>query len=673
MANQEFNRDLCVKKLNAKKINEANGWIIEKESSKNAVISKCLAHASKDKMKRIKKGDINKLKTSEDIDEEVKRGRPDIIISRSHGDNDYIFIGECKGNVKEQDNAEKEAVWYAGYLAEHFNVILFGSSGEEENDFQLSTYFWKQKEESCTSLILDKFLTIDEYLDIVDISRNVKTTPTIDLLKEASNMSMSMHNYADLDGKDKSILVAGILIGLDDELFRKNYCEKDINNKWLYPDKDYSENQELIDVELRNHLVSAIMRVLAKKRIPIDKRNTLKAQFNATIGQNEDFAKIHGAIRLNPLRYFINEIYKKIYPRIKNHETDIVGEFYQEFIKYGGGDKGLGIVLTPYHVAELFAELADLNTKSICLDICTGTGAFLVAAMNNMIAKAETDKDYIDGKKDLDDVIADIKDNNLIGIEKKSNIFTLAIANMIVRNDGHSHIFNESCFNIKGVIKPYKPTVGFVNPPYAKDDEKLHELKFVEYMLDNLEDGGIGIAIVPMSKGINNTGETLKNKEQILKKHTLLACMTMNKDLFANGDASVNPLIMVFEAGKPHYEVNKNGKIQYYEDNKKGKGSAPLKPRIATYFADWKDDGFYVNNGNRIEKNKGDWANILATWKKEYAKRITTDHSLNQDVIYSDEWCWEKYAVTDYNKLVQDDFEKSIKNFAIFKLSTKED
>lgn len=62
--------------------------------------------------------------------------------------------------------------------------------------------------------------------------------------------------------------------------------------------------------------------------------------------------------------------------------TDILGHFYGEFLKYTGGDKkALGIVLTPRHITELFALIANVNKKSTVLDICAGTGGFLVSAM----------------------------------------------------------------------------------------------------------------------------------------------------------------------------------------------------------------------------------------------------------------------------------------------------
>jgi hypothetical protein len=75
-------------------------------------------------------------------------------------------------------------------------------------------------------------------------------------------------------------------------------------------------------------------------------------------------------------------------------DYDVVGNFYGEFLKYTGGDKkGLGIVLTPKHITELFAELADIKKDSIVLDPCAGTGGFLISAMHKMLSYTNSKKE----------------------------------------------------------------------------------------------------------------------------------------------------------------------------------------------------------------------------------------------------------------------------------------
>lgn len=59
-------------------------------------------------------------------------------------------------------------------------------------------------------------------------------------------------------------------------------------------------------------------------------------------------------------------------------------------MSYSGGDgQSLGIVLTPAHITQLFCDLVDLSNDDVVFDPCCGTGGFLIAAMHNMLSKAD--------------------------------------------------------------------------------------------------------------------------------------------------------------------------------------------------------------------------------------------------------------------------------------------
>lgn len=57
-----------------------------------------------------------------------------------------------------------------------------------------------------------------------------------------------------------------------------------------------------------------------------------------------------------------------------------------------------------------------------------------------------------------------IRKNNLYGIEQDSDIHTLALANMIMRKDGKSHIIHGDCFDSETFkkLKNLKDTVIFI-------------------------------------------------------------------------------------------------------------------------------------------------------------------------------------------------------------------
>ena len=70
---------------------------------------------------------------------------------------------------------------------------------------------------------------------------------------------------------------------------------------------------------------------------------------------------------------------------------DVLGQFYEVFLKYGNGAKEIGIVLTPRHVTKLAAEVMDIKHTDFVLDPTCGTGGFLVAAFDEVKKKSTKD------------------------------------------------------------------------------------------------------------------------------------------------------------------------------------------------------------------------------------------------------------------------------------------
>ena len=81
--------------------------------------------------------------------------------------------------------------------------------------------------------------------------------------------------------------------------------------------------------------------------------------------------------------------------------------------------------------------------------------------------------------------------------------------------------------NIITQIKKYKPTVGFLNPPYPNLISDPRELEFVLNNLSVLAPNSICLAIVPISCVLANRGKDLELKSKILEEHTLEAVLSM--------------------------------------------------------------------------------------------------------------------------------------------------
>ena len=218
---------------------------------------------------------------------------------------------------------------------------------------------------------------------------------------------------------------------------------------------------------------------------------------------------------------------------------DILGEFYEKFLKYGNGAKEIGIVLTPRHITEFAVDVLDVNHNDYVFDPTCGTGGFLVSSF-----------DYVK-KNASENQIDKFKNYNLFGVEQDDEVVALALVNMIFRGDGRNNMSEGNCYqkniekktidgNLTGAFEKRvgnsvckKPIITkiLMNPPFAlkKGDEK--ERHFINYALSQMQDGGILFAIVPISVMVE--GGAGKNwRKELLKNNTLLSVITFPDDLF---------------------------------------------------------------------------------------------------------------------------------------------
>ncbi|MBN8234723.1 N-6 DNA methylase [Halobacillus kuroshimensis] len=580
---------------------------VEEQMTHNPTIKKCLSKASK---------------SGKGV------GKPEFIVHSSLN-KDLIIVIECKADIKKHESKDQNkyadfavdgVLHYAKHLSKEYNVISVAVSGQDQKELKTSVFLWAKEAkhpkvlENQYNVEIDVILTFDEFLQLASYNPDVEKKRYKDLLSFSRELHNYMRDYAKLTETEKPLLVSGILIALSDPAFSVSYQS--------YP---YHI--------LANQMYEAIKREVEKAKIPKAKKQNMIQPYSY-ISVHPELVKLDKKTNETPLYRLILDIDEKVRPFITIYQNfDVIGQFYGEFLKYTGGDKkALGIVLTPRHITELFAKIADLSPKSKVLDTCCGTGGFLISAMSEMMRKSKTteERDYI-------------KANCLIGIEQQPNMFALAASNMILRGDGKANLYQGSCFDeaITKEVKSLQADVGMINPPYSQKGEGLHELDFVHHMLNSLKVGGVGIAIVPVNCAISPH----PMKETILKSHTLEAVMSVPDDLFH--PVGVVPCIMVFTAHQPH---NKN---DYHK----------------TWFGYWKNDGFTkTKHIGRTDLN-GDWEQIRDSWLESYfTKKEEAGASVLQKVSANDEWCAEAYLETDYSSINKDDFEQELKNYMIFEL-----
>jgi len=244
--------------------------------------------------------------------------------------------------------------------------------------------------------------------------------------------------------------------------------------------------------------------------------------------------------------------------------SDILGKFYESFLKYGNGAKDLGILLTPRHVTEFASEVLNVTHRDIVYDPTCGTGGFLVSAF------------YRVKKNVTPEQLNAFKQYGIFGIDQQPTITTLAIVNMIFRGDGKNNIINDNCLaralvpetragrasakfvsQKEGLKHAQRPiTKVLMNPPFALKKESEKEHKFVDHALEQMEDGGGLFSILPVSVMIER-GKAQNWRGELLRNNTLLSVLTFPPDLFYQAGSSQLTVGIFVRKGIPHKKDQK--------------------------------------------------------------------------------------------------------------------
>ncbi|MEZ9997461.1 class I SAM-dependent DNA methyltransferase [Vibrio lentus] len=296
-------------------------------------------------------------------------------------------------------------------------------------------------------------------------------------------------------------------------------------------------------------LLRKIKAFLGEKNIPREKRDLILRTLNNTL-TTENINKVKdGESQLKRVFTKIVDdlgIYYKI-----GLTTDFTGKLFNEMYGWLGfsQDKLNDVVLTPSYTSTLLARLARVNKDSYVWDFATGSAGLLVAAMNEMLSDA---KQTITSPEELARKEAQIKAEQLLGLEMLSSVYMLAVLNMILMGDGSSNVLNGDSLTFDGKYGFGKtnelfPADAFVlNPPYSATGNGMN---FVHKALSMMNKGYAAI-IIQSSAG---TGKAKDLNQKILKENTLIASIKMPIDLFI-GKASVQTYVYVFKVGEAHHK-----------------------------------------------------------------------------------------------------------------------
>ena len=451
------------------------------------------------------------------------------------------------------------AVHYANALlhyTSYTDIIAIGMTGYKTKagklEHEIGVYYVSksnfgigQKIDNYTDFSFLKKSNFDKFIEKV---KRLKLTPDeIEKLKEQREREINAslvklnndiyQNEKGLSERDRVYLVAASIIATLGVPGRVAALEK-------------SELKSSIETGNRDGdiILRKIKAFLDEKNLPQEKRDMIVRTLQNTLTTDNINKVENGESQLKRVFAKIVDdlgIYYKI-----GLTTDFTGKLFNEMYSWLGfsQDKLNDVVLTPAYVATLLARLARVNMDSYVWDFATGSAGLLVAAMNEMLNDA---KNKIKSPDEFARKSAAIKANQLLGLEILSEVYMLAILNMILMGDGSSNILN------KDSLKEFNGNYGFgktdekfpadafvLNPPYSAPGNGM---VFVEKALSMMRRGYAAI-IIQNSAG---SGKATEYNKRILKHSTLLASIKMPIDLFI-GKSSVQTNIYVFRVGETH-------------------------------------------------------------------------------------------------------------------------
>lgn len=607
------------------KRNFSNTWTLKKVPN-NKSIQECLDKSSKNK-----------------TDE---RGEPDLIYLNEN--KKLLILIENKDSIKDHQSkllnnpkgfAVDGIIHYLSFFTEqklkltkettqkylkNWKIIGIAFSGDIYDKYNhLITSFIIQNDnikniELSEILDEDDYLSFFENIDLEEITKKISTS-SVEI-----NKSLRI-----IDSQKRPVLLSGLMICLYEKENLKNDFKQSYNN-W--------STSNII-----RNIPTTIEDILINEGIEKTKIDVLVNELSFLKTDND-------LNNSETLKNILIELENNVIPLFnRNSNYDIIGKFYEEFLRYAGvANVKKGIVLTPSHITKLFTELIEFKTNDVIIDTCCGTGAFLISAMNKLISEIE--KSNLKDKKDR---INSLKQNQLIGFENSSTMYSLAISNMLFRGDGKSRIFHIDTFsdNAKIVLKNLsdegiKPSIGFINPPYGgKDnatDPTKKEIQFLESLLDNVT--RYGIIIAPLSTYFKD--EVIRNR--ILSKHTLKYVINMPTELF-QPNAFTHTAIAVFETNSPH----NNKEVVLYNLENDGFVLSKNRGRTDVY-----------NKWNDIKKN-------LISKLNNPTEHLDNLSIIKKTILPNDEWIIQAHSKKDNTFLNEKLFVKSVKNYFIFTVKKK--
>lgn len=590
-----------------------------------------------------KKGDLIKLNDEAEIDNLKKDKTPHYTNISKYAVNGAIHYAEAI--IRNTDSfKEAIAIGINGYEENNSEKIELGVYYLSEKNFLLPKLIEKYED---LSFLADKNLeTLIEKIDNLnltdkEIERKAREFENeIEIKLKAINQEM--HDIYEISVGSRVQLICGmIMAGLGVEGKVAPLLSTDLKGETGVNSNDGKK------------ITNKISDFLNEKHLPQEKREMIVRDLEQVFIASNLWRPNNG-----------ESILKKVYARVKRDimpiftsakHLDFTGKLFNvlnAWVDIPDSEKN-DVVLTPRYVTDLMAKIAGVNKDSYVWDYAVGSAGFLISAMKLMLKDAE---ERIKSPELYSKKVRDIKCKQLLGIEKRADIYMLAVLNMILMEDGSANILHkDSLTEYEGIYEQgelkgekFPANVFLLNPPYSANGKGFI---FVNKALSKMKSGR-AVILIQENAG---SGNGLPYTKEILENNTLLASIHMS-DIFY-GKAGVQTAIYVFEIGKRHNEKQLVKFINFENDGytrqnrKKSSQDVNLK-----------------NTDHAIERYE-EVANLVLYGKKYLNYLNEEDYTEDTITLNGDDWTFAQHKKIDTTP-TEEDFQKVVRDYLSWKVST---
>lgn len=472
-------------------------------------------------------------------------GKPDFLLVDSPASLNPILVIDTKPRVADIQKSITDTKHYADAIHDHGrSALAVAVAGAERELYEVSVQ--RRVNGSWRELTLHK-TPIDwipspqqtqKVLSTVGLTEVAPERPSDKVLAEQANRLNEILRECNIKDGHRPIYAATFMLGL-----------------WY---GEVSPDPKLV-LEQINANAKAALKEAQKSDL---------AQSLSVNTENEELAS---------LAWHIIDILKKLNIRSFLYEHDYLGQLYETFFRYTGGNT-IGQYFTPRHIVDFMCDLVQITPEDTVFDPACGTGGFLIGAIKRMIRLENLD---------YREAIAKVR-HNVFGLESEPTTAALCVTNMILRGDGKSGVLRANCFK-----KPEYPKqqcdFALMNPPFPHKKKKTQKpaSAFIDRALQSVKHKGVLAAIVPYSLLAN-----VKDwHHQLLKRNRLVFASTMPADLF-NPYSNYDTAVLVIQKGVPH----EGGRV---------------------FFARMDNDGYRLKKAMRVPRQGSQISELLEAYDKK--------------------------------------------------------